>query len=123
ESGPNTILLDTAETSEREARRKRFAKTSDKPPPSVFALDKTVTRKKLTLPRGVEFEDVLTERGQEPLKKGVAYTHFFPHGITERTLIHLKDASDHHITLVVSPLVGYTRVLERYVDAKEAYAE
>lgn len=123
ESGPNTVLLDTAETKEKEERRKRFAKPGDKPPPSQFSLERSVTRKKLSLPRGVEFEDVLTEQSPEPIKEGIAYTHFFPHGISERTIIHLKDTSNHQISLIVSPLVGRTKLVERYVKEDEPDAQ
>jgi prepilin-type N-terminal cleavage/methylation domain-containing protein len=122
ESGPGTILLDTNESREAEKRRKRFAQTNEQPEPTAFALERSVTRKKLSLPRGVTFEDVLTEQSPEPITEGAAYTHFFPHGITEQTLIHLKDSSGHHISLIISPLIGRTRLVERYIKPEEAYA-
>jgi Tfp pilus assembly protein FimT len=122
ESGPNALLLDTAESKAQDERRRRYGKKEEERAPG-FSLDKTVTRKKITLPRGVEFEDVVTGQAKEPITEGMAYTHFFPHGLTEQTVIHLKDTSDHHITLVIPALLGRTRVLERYVRAEEAYAE
>jgi general secretion pathway protein H len=123
EQGPSTMLLDTSETKEREERRKRFAKPSDKPPPSAFSLDSSVTRKKLSLPRGVTFEDVITEQSKDPIKEGIAYTHFFPHGISERTLIHLQDESQHKVTLVLSTLVGRTKLIERYIKEDDPDAK
>jgi prepilin-type N-terminal cleavage/methylation domain-containing protein len=121
ESGPQTFLLDTNESREREERRKRFAKTTDaKPAAAKFSIDKTVTRKKITLPRGVVFEDIITEQSPEPITGETTYTHFFPHGMTEQTIIHLKDSSDHHATLVISPIVGRTRLIDRYVNKDEA---
>jgi prepilin-type N-terminal cleavage/methylation domain-containing protein len=119
ESGPPNVLLDTKESLEKEERRKRFARLSEAPPPSAFNLDKGVTRKKLSLPRGVDFEDIVTEQKHEPITEGMAYTHIFPHGLTERTIIHLKDTSKHHISLVISPLIGRTDLYERYVTAAE----
>jgi hypothetical protein len=120
ESGPTTLLLDTAESRELEERRRRFSK-DEAPPPSPFALDKTVTRSKITLPRGVEFEDVITQQTEEPIIEGTAYTHFFPHGFTEQTIVHLKDKENHHYSLVISPLVGRTDLYQHYVTAKEIF--
>jgi len=121
ESGPPTVLLETKETREKEERRKRFAKLSDTPPPSEFKLATSVTRKKRSLPRGVSFEDVVTQQSTDPIKEGTAYTHFFPHGFTEQTVIHLQDTSSHHITLAISSLVGRTDLYEKYLDAKDIF--
>ena len=121
ESGPNTVLLDTSESLEKEKRRKRFAKESDQGPPSEFGLEKSVTRKKLSLPSGVKFEDVVTEQSFDPIVKGTAYTHFFPHGITEQTLIHLVDSENHHISLSVSMLVGQTKLIEGHATEEEIF--
>jgi hypothetical protein len=124
EMGPPTTLLDTAETKEKEERRKRFSRDEDAAKkPSGFGLNKIVTRKKVGLPAGVSFEDVLTQQSKEPISKGTAYTHFFPHGIVEKTIIHLKDSSDHHFSLVISPITGRTELYESYIDAKKAFAQ
>jgi prepilin-type N-terminal cleavage/methylation domain-containing protein len=122
EAGPKTVLLDTLETKEREERRKRFSK-DEEPPPSEFALAKSITRKAIPLPRGVEFEDIVTEQSTEPVITGTAYTHFFPHGIAEQTIIHLKDDQKHQITLVITPLIGRTRLIDRYARGDEIYGE
>ena len=121
EIGPNSALLDTTESLEKEKRRKRFAKESDKPPPSGFSMDKTVTRKKLSLPNGVKFEDVITEQSPDPISKGLAYTHFFPHGVTEQTLIHLADSDKHQISLTVMTLIGRTQLTEGHISAEDVF--
>ncbi len=123
EVGPANVLMDTAATKEKEERRRRFAKPGDEPKGPAFALAKSVTRKPISLPRGVEFEDVQTEQSKEPITEGKAYTHFFPQGIIEQTTIHLKDSSNHHITLVIHPLIGRTKVIDRYVKQEEALKE
>ncbi len=123
ERGPATLLLDTTESKEREERRKRFAKPDDKPPPSVFALDKTVTRSKKDLPRGVTYEDILTQQYPEPVTEGVVYTHIFPHGLAEQTIIHLTDVGKKRISLVITPLVGKTDLYEGYITAEEAFGK
>ena len=119
ETGPANALLDTKESKERDARRKRFTKATDKPPASEFTLNKRVTRKKASLPIGVEFEDVFTQQSTVPIKEGLAYTHFFPNGLAEQTIVHLKDTSEHFASLVISPMMGRSDVYQRHVDIKE----
>jgi prepilin-type N-terminal cleavage/methylation domain-containing protein len=124
EVGPANVVLETKESREKAERRNKFRKKEDiEAQTPKFAPDKSVTRSKMSLPDGVKFEDVITEQSTEPLTKGVTYTHFFPQGFTEQTLIHLQDESNHHITLAISPLVGRTDLFERYVDRKEAFPQ
>ncbi len=86
-----------------------------------FSQAKALTSKKRSLPIGVIFKDVLTEQSEEVITEGLAYTHIFPHGVTERSLVHLTDTSKNEITLIVSNLLGRCKVEGRYVSAKEAY--
>lgn len=116
-------LLDTKESLAKEERRKRFAKLSDAPPPSSFNLDKLITRKKIALPTGVTFEDVITQQSPDPVITGQTFTHFFPQGLTEQTIIHLKDGSQHHVSLVISPLIGKTDLYERYMKGDEVFGK
>jgi prepilin-type N-terminal cleavage/methylation domain-containing protein len=122
------VLLDTKQSRDREMRKGRFGATGalerlNKERNESFKLNKSVTSKKISLPTGVSFEDVLTERSPEPITEGLAYTHFFPHGIIEQTLVHLKDTSKHRASLILSPIVGKTDMYERYLTAKEAFGE
>jgi Tfp pilus assembly protein FimT len=119
EIGPSNALMDTKESLEKDARKKKYALHPDAANESEFAIEKALTRKKQNLPRGVIFEDILTQQSPEPITEGVVYTHFFPYGMTEQTLIHLKDNSNHHATLSISSLIGITEVYDRYVSAKE----
>ena len=129
EIGPTQLVLDTEATRERAARMKRFSKEKDSESEassqSSFQIDKTVTRKKISLPRGVEFEDICTQlcaqNQEEPLKEGTGYTHIFANGITERTLIHIKDDSKHNFSLLLSSLGGMTDLYERYLPKEEAF--
>lgn len=122
EAGPVDFMLDTKESRDREARKRRFTKDSDKKAESPFQMDKTVTRKKISLPTGVSFEDVKTQQSEEPITEGLAYTHFFPQGLIEQTIIHLKDQSKHQVSLIISPIVGKTDMYERYITEKEAFS-
>lgn len=122
EQGPNEVLIDSAATKEREERRKRlFAKKKEGEgePAYHFSLARNVTRKKRSLPRGASFKDVVSEFSEKPLTEGLAYTHIFPHGIAERTLVHLTDLQNHETTLVLSPVIGKTSVQSGYVKPEE----
>ena len=120
-SGPANVLLDTEASLKKEQEDNFF--NDDKPKPDPFVMDRTITRSKQSLPRGVVFEDIITQQSKTPITDGLAFTHFFPHGITEQTIIHLKDSSGHHGSLVISPLVGNTTVYSHYVTLKEAFGE
>jgi len=126
ESGPSNILLETEESKEKFNRIRRFSNDAEKEKEdkekqdSAFSLAKNVTRKKIALPRGVEFEDVATEQSPEAITEEKAYTHFFPNGMIEQTVVHLKDNSNHRATLVIQPLVGRSTVYDRFVSREEA---
>jgi prepilin-type N-terminal cleavage/methylation domain-containing protein len=130
EVGPANLLMDTEETRAKADRAAKFgskltedeAKKKKDSEPS-FSLATYVTRKKNDLPRGVEFTDVKTEQSKDPIKEGLVYTHFFPHGITEQTVVHLKDTSNHQSTLIIEPTVGRSKVIEHFVSPEEALLE
>ena len=121
EVGPVDALLQTKESKEKEEARKKFRRPDDKKEKSEFQMDKLITRKKHPLPRGVVFEDIMTQLGDEPITSGIAYSHFFPHGMSEQTIIHLQDQSNHHSSLVLTSLVGQSELYDRYVGKEEAF--
>lgn len=121
ESGPAGVLLDTKESKDKAERRKKFFKEPKEgaAEDSSFMIDKTITRKKLPLPRGVVYEDIINQQGPDPITMGIAYTHFFPHGLAEQTIIHLKDLSQHQISLVITPLLGQMDLYSKYIKPDE----
>lgn len=123
EAGPASLVLETKESKEKEARRKRSNRKEDEKPSNPFSMDRSINRSKVSLPRGVEFEDVLTQESTEPITEGQAFTHLFPHGLIEQTIIHLKDSSNHRYSLVISPTLGRTDVYQRYITPKEAFED
>jgi prepilin-type N-terminal cleavage/methylation domain-containing protein len=123
ESAPAGVLLDTKESKEKEERRKRYASINEAPPPSAFSMDKLITRNKVSLPTGVVFEDIITQQSKDPITEGLAYTHFFPHGPTEQTIIHIKDNSNHKASLVITALIGHTDLYERNVSASDIFGK
>jgi len=124
EGGPGTILLDTSNTREKADRLKKLStKIGVTVESSPFSMDKSVTRKKVALPNGVTFEDIITEHDKDPIKDGLVYTHFFPQGVTEQAIIHLQDQANHHLSLVISPLIGRTELYNRYVTGADVFGK
>jgi prepilin-type N-terminal cleavage/methylation domain-containing protein len=123
ESGPANVLLETKESREKAEMKKRFTQTLSAQTKSQFSMATDINKKKHSLPRGVKFEDVITQESPEPIIDGMAYTHFFPNGLTEQTLIHLTDDSKHHTTLALTPILGRTDSYERSVTPEEAFGK
>lgn len=118
ESGPSDALLDTEESKKIEENRKKYTKEEPTKKPG-FDLEASITPKKIDLPRGIKFFDVYTSQSELPLTEGKAYTHFFPNGVTEQTVVRLMDSQEHKISLVVNSLVGKTKVYNEHVDPKK----
>lgn len=125
EAGPKNLLLDTEQSREAERRRKRLGRDEEADSVPQFKQDKGITRKKHTLPRGVDFVAVYTDQhgNREPVKTGVAYTHIFPSGLTERTVVQVKDARDNPMSLILEPLLGNTRIERSLINLEAAYEE
>lgn len=71
-----------------------------------------------SLPHGVIFQDVVTlQHGK--VTEGEAFTHFFPVGLVDQTVIHLRDQDQRSLTLEVNPLTGKVKVYEGYVEIKK----
>jgi prepilin-type N-terminal cleavage/methylation domain-containing protein len=122
ESGPGRLLIDTTETLKKEEARKKFSRlAADEPTQSPFKMDKTITRRQISLPTGVSFEDIVSQKSRDPITEGKAYTHFFPHGVTEQTIIHLTDKSNHKLSLVVTPLLGKVDLYNGYLKQDEIF--
>ena len=86
------------------------------PPPSFPSLSDPVT-----LPAGVEFEDVRTMRGKKTVSEGgKAAIHFSPRGFSEFAVIHLRIANE-PVTILVNPFTGLTEVFYMYKDFEWTY--
>lgn len=77
-----------------------------------------ILERRVSLPRGVTFQDVVTLH-QGKVTEGEAYTQFFPVGLAEKTVIHLADRGKRVFTLEINPLTGRVKVYEGYVEIKE----
>jgi general secretion pathway protein H len=128
EMGPTQYLMDTEDSRERERRMNRGKLSSEKEEEEkkkndAFVMVKGIQRGKKSLPRGVSFADVHTEQLKDPVTEGRAYVLFFPGGLIEQSLIHIQDNSNHKSTLVIQPIVGRTKVFDRFVSKEEVFPE
>lgn len=116
EMGDRDFLMRNSEQEEAERRRNERRSDEEKEKhKEPFQLARSVTKKKISLPRGVKFTDVISARSKDPIKGGTVYAHIFPFGFVEKTIIHLKDDFEREATIAVSPVTGKSRVFERYV--------
>lgn len=123
ESGPDGVLLDSAAAQDRKEQEKRWARPEDQKPDERFKLEKSITRKKQSLPSGVKFVRIKTDRARAGLTEGVAYTHIFPQGVTEPTVIQIVDSENHAVNLEISSTIGKTRVIEGEMTETGVFSE
>ena len=121
ESGPPGFLLHTEESLELEKEREKLAKDKEVKKPSEFKLASRVTRKKQKLPNGVSFDGVYNQEMEQPQLKEQAFTHIFPNGFTEKTLVYLKDLQNTKNSLVVRALAGKTKLYKYEVQVNEVF--
>ena len=124
ESTGETTLLKSDEAREKEKETHSFFSSKDDEEAKKnggFHQENSLTKKKRTLAIGVKFKDVSTEQGEEPITEGMAYTHIFPQGMSEKSLIHLIDTSKNETSLIVTNLLGRCQVEGHYVEAKEVF--
>jgi hypothetical protein len=70
------------------------------------------------LPPGVRFEDVVT--ATEKVTEGQAYTQFFPSGLVDRTVVHLRAEDDSQLSVLIHPLSGRVTIEPGYRELEVA---
>ena len=123
ESTTETTLLKSDESKEKEKDNHSLFSSDDDAAKKNggFRQENSLTKKKKALPIGVQFKDVMTEQSDEPIVDGMAYTHIFPQGMSEKTLIHLIDTSQNETSIVVTNLLGRCQVQNHHVEPKEVF--
>ncbi|MBI3327788.1 MAG: hypothetical protein HYZ81_13940, partial [Nitrospinae bacterium] len=69
---------------------------------------------------GIRFEDIVTPT--EKVKDGQAFTKFFPTGLVENAIIHLRTDDGAQLTLFIHPLSGRVTIEQGYREEKMATA-
>lgn len=77
--------------------------------------DESPLSRPVHLPPTVRFADVYVPTVGR-VRTGEVYTHFYPHGDADPTIVHLRDHSARVLTIVIPPLTGEARIYDGYVD-------
>jgi prepilin-type N-terminal cleavage/methylation domain-containing protein len=71
----------------------------------------TFTRRR-KLPTGIQFEDIVTAAAK--VQEGQAYTQFFPTGLVDRTIVHLRADDGSQLSVLIHPLSGRVSIEPGY---------
>jgi general secretion pathway protein H len=89
-------------------------------PPDGFSIDKKLMKKPTVLETGLKFEDIELLGGEEPIKQGIVYIHFYAQGLAEESAIHiLLEGTDTHWTVAIHPLTGKTDIVTEYITLED----
>jgi competence protein ComGC len=80
----------------------------------------TFTRRR-KLPIGIQFEDIVT--AVEKVTEGQAYTQFFPSGLVDRTIIHLRADAGAQLSVLIHPLSGRVTIESGYRELEVVQAK
>lgn len=82
----------------------------------TFVADESPLSQPVQLPPNVTFADIrVPSIGR--VSAGQVFTHFYPQGYTDPTVIHLRDQQSRTMTVIIPPITGEAAVYEGYVDA------
>jgi len=82
----------------------------------TFVADEAPLSLPVQLPKNIFFADIRVPR-VGLVNTGQVFTHFYPQGYTDPTVIHLRDQRSRMMTVLVPPITGEATVYEGYVDA------
>jgi len=80
-----------------------------------FIADTSPLARPAQLPSGIIFVDVHVP-GVGRVSTGQVYTHFYPQGYTDPTVIHLRDQHSRVVTITIPPLPAQVGIYGGYVD-------
>jgi type II secretory pathway pseudopilin PulG len=121
ESSARFVMLESEESKQLEQRERTEQEIAEEEElQASFILDSEINRRKRSLPVGVRFKSVLSEQDKNPITKGLAYTHIFPQGQTEKGLILIVDNGENIMSVRILGLLGKSEVEGRELSAQEA---
>jgi prepilin-type N-terminal cleavage/methylation domain-containing protein len=77
-----------------------------------FVDDQSPLGRRRNLLTGVSFEDIITPT--EKVKEGHTYTQFFPTGLVDKGIVHLRSADGAQLTLFLRTLSGRVKIEQGY---------
>lgn len=82
----------------------------------------TEKRRTLTIPESVKVVDISSVSGGKK-STGATTIRFSTKGYVDKTLIHLRDDEGRDLTLILSPFLAVTRIVDSYVDIDDEKAK
>lgn len=80
-----------------------------------FVADPSPMSQPVKLPPGIAFADVRVSQAGR-MNTGQVFTHFYPQGYVDPTVVHLRDQRERMMTVMIPPITGEAKVYEGYVD-------
>ncbi len=87
--------------------------------PDGFEFDDSILKKKQKLQGSLFFEDVEVSGVEHPIKAGKAYIHFFPEGLVQEAVIHVKMTDKIQWSLALHPLTGKCDIVNNRIELKD----
>jgi type II secretion system protein H len=84
----------------------------------TFVADESPLSQTVQLPTNVTFADIRVPSVGR-VRAGQVFTHFYPQGYTDPTVVHLRDQQSRTMTVIIPPITGEAAVYEGYVDAHD----
>ncbi len=112
-------VLTPDEMSDKKDEDRDEDEDKENPPRALFERDTKLMKNEGVLPGDLKFEDVELKRHDQPYKDGKVYIHFFPQGLADEAVIHLRASDKLRWSLATHPLTGKTNVLTKYISLKE----
>lgn len=106
-------------SSEKTGKEKEPNTTWDTTP--VWDADKAKEKNRLTIPQSVHVVDISSVSGGKR-SIGATEIRFSTKGYVDKTLIHLRDDDGRDMTLILSPFLAVTRIIDSYVDIDDEKA-
>ncbi len=85
-----------------------------------FVDDLSSLGRRRKLPVGIQFEDIVTPAAK--VKEGRTYTQFFPTGLVDKGMVHLRTNDGAQLTLLIQPLNGRVKIEQGYREEELARA-
>jgi type II secretion system protein H len=82
----------------------------------TFVADESPLSQFVHLPSNITFADIRVPSVGR-VSSGRVFTHFYPQGYTDPTVVHLRDQQLRTMTVIIPPITGEATVYEGYVDA------
>ena len=82
--------------------------------------DQSILARKRKLAPGIQFEDIASPA--EKVKEGRTYTQFFPSGLVDRAIIHLRTDGGTQLSVLIHPLSGRVTIEPGYREAEVVQA-